>query len=108
MTDAKRHRQTHRLAADILRAQREGITPADLAAAIRSEAGSPAAARATGDALRDVCGELAGLLGDVAPVEHGVCASCTFVYGVGHVEPPCKHAVATGDEDLQLRMTEAE
>ncbi len=62
MTDAKRHRQTHRLAADILRAQRDGITPRDLAAAIRSEAGSPEAARATGEALRDVCGELAGLL----------------------------------------------
>ncbi len=23
--------------------------------------------------------------------EHGVCASCTFVYGRGHVEAPCLH-----------------
>ncbi len=77
-------RYASRVARDLLEAPTDGITPADLAAAILSEAGSPAAARATGEALRDVCGELAGLLGDVAPV------------------------VATGDEDLQRRTTEAE
>ncbi len=72
------------LAALLLRALSTGVMSRGLAAAILSEAGSPVAARAIGDALRDVCGELAGLLGDVAPV------------------------VATGDEDLQLRTTEAE
>ncbi len=51
------------VATAILGAREAGLTPGDIAAAIRSEAGSPAAARAVGVTLRDIAGELAALLG---------------------------------------------
>ncbi len=51
------------VATAILGAREAGLTPMDIAAAIRSEAGSPAAARAVGGMLRDIAGELAALLG---------------------------------------------
>ncbi len=77
-------RHVNSVARALLIADDIGIYPKDLATAIMREAGDPRRARDLAEQLRATAGELAGLLGDVAP------------------------AVATGDEDMQLRTTEAE